>query len=272
MDKGKAVGFPGWEVLETERRETTPQVIFEVKDRKGNTVRRVQGPSTKGFHRVAWDLRYPSPKAVTLEKSSEQGSGFLAPPGTYSVTMYAQADGKTTQLSETQQFDVVPLRTGALPTKGYSQIADFWRQYEQTAKRASAVQVTVGNTLKKIARMQTALEQSNADVGNLDRRLHDIRSSILKMDEALSGNRSKMEPGEKNNPTVGNRLFVVQRVIEYSTYGPTATAVENLALAQKGLDNIYSQLNQNKMDLDALSRRLTKAGAPWVEGDQIPKK
>jgi hypothetical protein len=39
-----------------------------------------------------------------------------------------------------------------------------------------------------------------------------------------------------------------------------------------GLDNIYSQLNQNKMDLDALSRRLTKAGAPWVEGDQIPKK
>ena len=272
MDKGKAVGFPGWEAVETERREMTPRVIFEVKDREGNTVRRVQGPSTKGFHRVAWDLRYPSPKAVTVEKSSEQGSGFLAPPGTYSVTMYAQADGKTTQLSETQQFDVVPLRTGALPTKGYSQIADFWRQYEQTVKRASAVQVTVGNTLKKIARMQTALEQSNADVGNLDSRLHDIRSSILEMDEALSGNRSKMEPGEKNNPTVGNRLFVVQRVIEYSTYGPTATAVENLALAQEALDNIYSQLNQNKMDLDALSRRLTKAGAPWVEGDRIPKK
>jgi len=272
MDKGKAVGFPGWEAVETERREMTPRVIFEVKDREGNTVRRVQGPSTKGFHRVAWDLRYPSPKAVTVEKSSEQGSGFLAPPGTYSVTMYAQADGKTTQLSETQQFDVVPLRTGALPTKGYSQIADFWRQYEQTVKRASAVQVTVGNTLKKIARMQTALEQSNADVGNLDSRLHDIRSSILEMDEALSGNRSKMEPGEKNNPTVGNRLFVVQRVIEYSTYGPTATAVENLSLAQKALDNIHSQLNQNKIDLDALSRRLTKAGAPWVEGDRIPKK
>jgi hypothetical protein len=61
-------------------------------------------------------------------------------------------------------------------------------------------------------------------------------------------------------------------VIEYSTYGPTATAVENLSLAQKALDNIHSQLNQNKIDLDALSRRLTKAGAPWVEGDRIPKK
>ena len=272
IDKGKVVGFPGWEVLETERREMTPQVIFEVKDRQGNTIRRVQGPSTKGFHRVAWDLRYPSPKAVTVEKSSEQGSGFLAPPGTYSVTMYTQADGKTTQISETQQFNVVPLRTGALPTKGYSQIADFWRQYEQTAKRASAVQVTVGNILKKISRMQTALEQSNADVGNLDSRLYDIRSSIIEMDEALSGNRSKMEPGEKNNPTVGSRLNVVQRVIEYSTYGPTATAVENLALAQKGLDNISIQLNQNRMDLDALSHRLTKSGAPWVEGDKIPKK
>jgi hypothetical protein len=110
-----------------------PRILFDIKDRNGNTVRRIEGPTSKGFHRVAWDLRYPSPNAVTVGKSSEQGAGFLVAPGTYSVSMHAQIDGNITQLSESQQFDVVPLRRGALPTKGYSQIADFWRQYEQTA-------------------------------------------------------------------------------------------------------------------------------------------
>ena len=29
-----------------------------------------------------------------------------------------------------------------------------------------------------------------------------LRNSLLEMDEEMNGNRSKMEPGEKNNPTV----------------------------------------------------------------------
>ena len=272
LDKGKSVGFPGWDTLEAERREVKPKVIFEVKDNEGNTVRRIEGPATKGFHRVAWDLRYPSPNAVTLASSSNKGSGFLAAPGKYTVTMYTSMHGKTNQVSKSQNFDVVPLRSGALPTKSYANRADFWRKYEKTVRRASAIQITVGNALKKVDRMQTALSQSTGDVGNLDARLHIIRNSILEMDEELSGNRSRMGPGEKNNPTVGSRLFVIQRILEYSTYGPTETAVENLELAEKGMDQLQSQINQNRKDMESLGRRLTKVGAPWVEGEAIPKK
>ena len=119
--------------------------------------------------------------------------------------------------------------------------------------------------------MNTALSQSTADVGDLDRRLNTLRVSLMEMDEDLSGNRSKMGPGEKTKPTAGSRLFVIQRVIEYATFGPTQTAKENLRLAQNDLDKIESQLNQNSKDLDALSRRLEKAGAPWIEGEGIPK-
>ncbi len=119
--------------------------------------------------------------------------------------------------------------------------------------------------------MNTALSQSTAEVGDLDNRLNKLRSSLMDMDADLSGNRSKMGPGEKTKPTAGSRLFVVQRVIEYATYGPTETASDNLKLAQQDLDKIESQLNQNSKDLNALSRRLENAGAPWVEGEEIPK-
>ena len=272
IDKGKAVGFPGWNIVEGERTEMEPEIILEVKDKEGNTVRRLNGPITKGFHRVAWDLRFPSPTTISLNNPSSNGSGLLAIPGRYTVSLFSKVDGKLDQLSEPQVFDVVPLRAGALPTDSFEQISSFWRQYEKTAKRASAIQTSVSDALKKIASMNIALSQSNADVGDMDNRLATLRSSILEMDAALVGNRSKMGPGEKNNPTVGDRLFVVQRVIEYSTYGPTETALETLQLVRKDLDKIENQLIENNKDLDVLARRLEKAGGPWIEGTPIPKK
>ena len=49
-------------------------------------------------------------------------------PGKYSVTMYQMVDGKTQKLSQSQQFDVVPLRKGALPSKDYSETFEFLRE------------------------------------------------------------------------------------------------------------------------------------------------
>ncbi len=57
LSKKKSVGFPGWDVVETERREVDPKIIFEVKNSEGDVVRRLNGPVTKGFHRVAYPMR-----------------------------------------------------------------------------------------------------------------------------------------------------------------------------------------------------------------------
>jgi hypothetical protein len=272
IKKGKAVGFPGWKIVESERREREPQVIIEVKDKNGDVVRRLEGPISKGFHRVAWDLRYPSPNSILEGAASVNVSGFLAPPGEYTVTLYTKVDGKLEKLSDSKDFDVVPLRDGALPTQSHDKIADFWRQYEKTAKRGSAIQFKVAEILKKVDRMYQAIGQSTGVVGDLDKRLSSVRNSIMEMDEALNGNRSKMQPGEKTNPTATSRLAVVHRIIEYSTYGPTETALENLSLAGIGLDKIQTQLNQNAKALNSLLRRMEKAGSPWIEGAPIPKK
>ena len=93
----KSVGFPGWDAVEAEHREMKPKIIFEVRDSDGDVVRRIDGPASKGFHRVAWDLRYPNPYALPLDREKATGSGYLAMPGKYSVTMFAIVDGKTSK-------------------------------------------------------------------------------------------------------------------------------------------------------------------------------
>ena len=266
----KTIGFPGWDAVEEERREISPKIIFEIRDSGGDVVRRIDGVASKGFHRASWDLRYPNPYALPLDREKPSGSGYLAMPGKYSVTMYSVVDGKTQKLSQAQQFDVTPLRKGALPSKDYAETFNFLRGVEKTFKKVTAIQISVSNTLKKVKSMNVALAQSNADVGFMDEELSKLRNSLLEMDEELNGNRSKNEPGEKNNPTVYTRLYTAARIASGSTYGPTKLALDNLALANKKIIIIEKQLTANNQMIIDLSYELREAGAPWVEGDEIP--
>ncbi|MHC5002127.1 MAG: WD40/YVTN/BNR-like repeat-containing protein, partial [Planctomycetota bacterium] len=51
--------YPGWDALREEQLEDDPAIVLTVRDADGAVVRRVTGPVGAGFHRVAWDLRYP---------------------------------------------------------------------------------------------------------------------------------------------------------------------------------------------------------------------
>ncbi|MEN1728650.1 MAG: glycosyl hydrolase, partial [Pseudomonadota bacterium] len=62
--EGEDVPFPGWDALEAELRQPAPAILLTVRDAQGEVVRRIEGPATRGFHRVAWDLTMPSPAAI----------------------------------------------------------------------------------------------------------------------------------------------------------------------------------------------------------------
>jgi len=71
--------YPGWDALKAEEREESPAITFVIKDTEGNVVNRVTGPTSAGFHRVNWSLRYSS-------LSSTGGSGPFVTPGKYTIT------------------------------------------------------------------------------------------------------------------------------------------------------------------------------------------
>ena len=110
--------FTGYEAVEQERRETTPEIWLTVRDVDGNVVRRIPGPTKKGFHRVAWDLRFPAITPVSLDAKIDpdnEPQGFLAAPGTYTVSLSQRVRGETVELAAPQEFIVERLRDGALP-------------------------------------------------------------------------------------------------------------------------------------------------------------
>ena len=92
-----------------------PEILLTVSDSAGNIVRRISAPNKPGISRVAWDLRYPSTRAGEGNFFSSD-SGFLAPPGAYTLTLSKRVGGELTQLGESQTVEVKPLWDGGTLT------------------------------------------------------------------------------------------------------------------------------------------------------------
>ena len=111
IEKEGDTPYPSWDTLrkETERRA---HCILEV-DANGDVVRRIDAVAKKGFHRVAWDMHYPSSAPVKLSKPSGYvppwavpPKGPMALPGQYTVTLKKRQFGEVSVLSEAQSFNL----------------------------------------------------------------------------------------------------------------------------------------------------------------------
>jgi hypothetical protein len=223
---------------------------------------------------VAWDLRYPSTRALGTGENAGAGggSGVLAAPGDYTVTLSKEVDGVVTALSGAVPFEVVRMYEGALPGSPDEEVAAWWRDCARLHRATTALSRALNRTVVRVEAMRVALSRTPAAPGELDQQLYDLRQTLYAFDERLNGNRSRRAVGEKIAPTVGGRLGYAMRATANSTYGPTQTARRNLEIAAAGFDELKSAFDDIvERRLPALEKALAEAGAPWVEGQPIPE-
>lgn len=276
IKSGAGVPFPGWDALAAEKNQVKPQIQLIVKDAQGNVVRKLDGPVKKGMHRVAWDLTEAPKRAIQLQpRSSGSGfggnSGFMVTPGKYNVTLTKIEEGQMTVLSGPVEFDVVELHKGALNRKQDEVISAFREKVQQLQTVVGATTTTLNTTLDRINAMEQALLQADISDASLIKQLYDVRKKFQVLNMKLNGNPAKDEVGEKDSPTVQSRMFVAMRGLR-TTYGPTEMHQQNANMAVKQVGEIVPELQAiTHTDLVALEKALQAAGAPWIEGQAIPK-
>ncbi|MCK4775458.1 MAG: glycosyl hydrolase, partial [Candidatus Krumholzibacteria bacterium] len=274
IEQDKDVPFLGWDEMESERRQEDPVIWLTVKDTDGNVVRRIEGPTKKGFHRVAWDLRFPTTNAIDTKGDFDGGnqSGVMAAPGDYTVTLSKQIDGTVTPLSDPIPFEVERMRKGALDGSEAKDVAAFWQQLAKLQRSTTATSLVLRNTLTRVDAMRVALSRTPAAPGDLDKQLYELRQTLLALDEQINGNRSKRQVGEIGTPTIGSRLRFAMGGTRLSTYGPTPNLQRSLEIAYSQFAEVQRTLDSIlKQQLPDMERALSEAGAPWVEGQPIPK-
>jgi hypothetical protein len=270
---------PDWERLEQERREEEPTIVLTVRNQAGEVIRRLTGPSAEGFHRVAWDLRYPStaaqaesPKSKTDDDESSRDSGWLAPPGAYTVSLSKRIGGTVTELGETQPFEVKPLRKGVLEGSTPAETQGFLNQVAEFERAVTAAGLAISKAFERLDLMQEALARSKTDPTVLDADLANIKAQLYRLEEALQGNRSRAGVGEAVPHTILRRLNVVKTGNRFSTYGPTPTHRRSLEIAQSEFAPLLEALRQLlEIDLPDFEARMEEAGVPWTPGRPLPE-
>ena len=272
----KNIPFPGWEEVEQERRQPKPLILLTIKDSEGNVVDHVTGPVKKGMHRVTWDLRYPSAQAIDPDQvdpeNDNEPRGLMVPPGTYTVTMAKMEDGITKVLSEPVSFVVKPLYEGALQGNSPAEIDAYRQQVKELQKAVTAASKALGNATKRTLAMQEALARTPVYPGRLDSLLYNLTQDLDSLDEQLNGNRSKREIGEKIRPTMNHFYRVAYSGATNGTYGPTETHRQCLGIAKVKFEVARTQLENIRKDrIPSLEKMLEAAGAPWIEGQDLPE-
>lgn len=271
--ENKNIPFPGWEEIEKERRQPEPVIWLTVKDIDGNVVRKITGPTEKGFHRVAWDLTYPDNTTIDIDNNPgfKGGSGVMAPPGKYTVTLSKQLDGVVTELAGPVEFTVERLYKGALEGSTPEVTVAFWKELVLFEKETTALSETLKNTAKRVEALQTALYRTTEAPGELNKELHDLRQTLYEIDEKLNGSRAKSEIGEGDIYSISGRLSAAQTGTYYTTYGPTPEHRKTLQIAKNEFDKIKKEmLAIVNTQLPQLEKKLIEAGAPWIEGQPLP--
>ena len=269
--ENESVTFTSWDRIITESREDEPAIVLTVRDARGNVVRHVEGPAEAGFHRVAWNLRYPAvePWAPEGEDDYLPKAGVLVAPGSFTVSMQKRIDGVLTELNQTQAFDVVSIREPTLPGSTQEQRVVFASQASELHRANQGTIRTIDAIIDELDAAKVALLSSTADP-SLYEIANSIQQRIQQERDRLINNASRELFKEFDEMTVDRRLFHARFVPTTNAYGPTPAQRESLRIARDLYDDVSRQLS-NLIDVEyaGLKVALDAAGVPWSPGRGI---
>jgi len=274
-ESGADTPTPGWDALLDEQLEDPPMALLTVRDEHGETVRRLSGPTAAGFHRVAWDLRLPDPGPWRSGREAHEpgedpfAGGHLAAPGHYTVQLSLRRGGTAGDVGLPRPFEVRPLHDGgALPTAApVAERAAFIAELTAAQRSAQGGLAAIDDTLERLLSIEGALIESGGGNPALDQRARELERRLRLAREALAGNQRREEMGDPGPISVLHRLEVADMGNRWSTYGPTPTHREALAIARRDLAGLREEIDTLvREDLPALERELDAAGVPWTPG------
>jgi len=268
--KGEDNPYPSWEQLRREDREEAPSVNLTVSDPSGNVIRRINGPAGKGFHRVAWDMRFPAPDPVDLQPETDRAPwegvplGPMVLPGQYSVTLSKRVEGKLENIAGPQSFTLKPLFSGGLVADNREDVLEFqaetaalYRAVMGADRAADEIQVRIDHLVKAVEDTPAATEQQASAVRQLNARMQDLQVR-------LNGDRTITRRAEPAPMSITERINTIAGGSWQSQSAVTGNYRDSYQIAASQFPQVLAELKAISADLVRLENELEAEGAPWT--------
>ena len=262
--------YPGWDELRAEDQENEPAVIVEIRDQANQIVQRLEGPVTKGLHRISWNLRLPDPSLVDFGPKDVwyvEPVGPIVTPGTFTATLYKRHKGQRTDLG-THSFEVKRLEQSPEISRSPHEVLAFQKETVRLSQSVAAAEKVFEDFRSRAAHLNVALTRTTSDVGLLQRRIDIIESSLDELEIKLHGDRSVSSRGEAVAWSVKRRVGVLSGHWS-SQFDVPGTYKRSLEIARQEYESVREDLAAIGDALNALESDADAIGVPWTPGRQL---
>ncbi|WND01807.1 glycosyl hydrolase [Temperatibacter marinus] len=270
--KGEDTPYPTFDVLRRESVEEAPAVEFIIRDEKGAIVRKLNGRTAKGMHRVAWDLRHEAPDSVSFAKRREllpwesPPRGALVVPGRYTVELGLREKGKLVMVEDQKQsFTVKALVKSPEETEDRAALTDFMQKTVDLEKALLSATSSSRAFSNRLRYLKAAILRTPALDEEYGVRLRAVEARLKSVNVALFGDSAI---ASINEPTP---MSIRQRVGTITGHWGAVWKVPGVhkrayKIAASEFAGAQAELKAISEALLTLEAEATKAGAPHTPG------
>ncbi|HEY4611592.1 MAG TPA: hypothetical protein VII11_01250, partial [Bacteroidota bacterium] len=225
-------------------RRDTARVKIEILDASGKIIRKMDGTSSRGINRVAWNLRTEGPRIPRLTPPTAE-QAFFTPqgpevlPGTYTVRVKA---GKN---EATQTVEVLPDPRTPIP------MADRLAKFDLIQKVAQRVEVAAEAvdriiTMRKTidAVLEQARERNDDGAKALRTAANDLRKKLTAVADQFLAEQGRMQGLTRSSNTASAKLTSVLNGLNATWDAPNSTQQTYLRQAEAFLENALKEFNK----------------------------
>lgn len=267
--------YPSWDQLRKEDREEAPSIILTIHDEAGNIIQRLNGPAGKGFHRVAWNMRYPAPDPVNLKPKTNYApwagppKGPMAIPGSYSVSLSKRVDGQLIEIVSAKPFILKPLHTGGLVTDDYAALLAFELQTAALYRAITGANRAIGEIKTRLDHLLKASTDTPSSSEAHAQALRALNTRLQDLKVTFSGDRSISRRAEVTPMSLTSRINNIAGGHWDSQSAVTDNFRDSYAVAEQQFSEALVELKAISGGLEEVEAALQAEGAPWTPG-RIP--
>lgn len=272
--KKDPTAYPSKDQLRAEVEEEEPAILITIAAADGTPMRIINGPTSAGVHRVAWDMKLPAvnlprPRAVEPDEDTFNlaPGGPYAATGQYKVSLAKRVGGVVTPLGDPVEFQVKYVGPSPLPAEDQKQLAEFQKQIVKLQRDLTTTTSTAGEITSRLEAIKAALDVTPNAPAESREAVRKLIADHRKTVRTLSGDAILSARNENVPMSIAERVGVAAGAAQTIVAKPTGTQREQFAIARKELDAESAVLRQRMetqvKDLEAV---LDKLGAPYTPG------
>ncbi|MFN8058942.1 MAG: hypothetical protein U0Q12_07235 [Vicinamibacterales bacterium] len=271
---GTAPARPTNDELRAEALEEPPAVVFTVTDEAGAQVRTITGPVGSGFHRVAWDLRWPPAVLPRTPPPNAEENLFFTPPagpyalpGRYQVTMALRVRGELRTVAGPMPFTVVPDPLSPTTPDDRKTLSTFLHQALALERAVTGALEVATQTKARVDAMKLAVEAAPRATTAMKSEARRIERDIASLLVDLRGDTALASRNINVPLSIVDRVNSIEDDLGSSIARPTQTSRMAYEIAAADFERVLSRLRTLvERDVTALDKQLEGAGAPWTPG------